>query len=113
MVAIIVAYASSLASTASSALAKLRSTPFLRLSFVVALLYSLIKWNHMAHTLARFTLDLTRLVQIEPPEISFTALVEWKEDILTVGVTEKDVISQSMVLGLSCLGSKMVGLFGL
>ncbi|KAL6984910.1 Leucine aminopeptidase 2, chloroplastic [Sarracenia purpurea var. burkii] len=102
MVAIFVAYASSLASTprhpplSSSAFAKLRSTPFLRLSLAVTPLCSLIKGNRMAHALARSTLGLTHPLQIEPPKISFTAkaidLVEWEGDILAVGVTEKDLV---------------------
>ncbi|CBI36527.3 hypothetical protein AAG906_011360 [Vitis piasezkii] len=49
----------------------------------------------MAHTLARATLGLTHPSNVEPPKISFTAkeidLVEWKGDILAVGVTEKDM----------------------
>lgn len=45
----------------------------------------------MAHS----TLGLTHPAPIEPPKISFAAkeidLVEWKGDILAVGVTEKDM----------------------
>jgi leucyl aminopeptidase len=50
----------------------------------------------MAHSLARDTLGLTHPVQIDAPKISFSAkeidLVEWKGDILAVGVTEKDMV---------------------
>ncbi|KAI3908581.1 hypothetical protein MKW92_045675 [Papaver armeniacum] len=51
----------------------------------------------MAHTLTltRATLGLTKPANIDFPKIAFTAkeidLVEWKGDILAVGVTEKDV----------------------
>ncbi|CAL5402151.1 unnamed protein product [Camellia sinensis] len=49
----------------------------------------------MAHSLTRATLGLTHPSQIEPRKISFAAkeidLVEWKGDILAVGVTEKDM----------------------
>ncbi|PSS36160.1 Leucine aminopeptidase [Actinidia chinensis var. chinensis] len=50
----------------------------------------------MAHSLARSTLGLTSPAPIEPPKITFAAkeidLVEWKGDILAVGVTEKDMV---------------------
>ncbi|KAL7000781.1 hypothetical protein U1Q18_001932, partial [Sarracenia purpurea var. burkii] len=59
-------------------------------------LYSLVKGNRRAHTLAQSTIGLTRPIKVEPPEISFTEkvinLVEWKEDLLAVGVTEKDMV---------------------
>lgn len=49
----------------------------------------------MAHTLAKATLGLTYANQIDLPKIAFAAkevdLVEWKGDILAVGVTEKDM----------------------
>ncbi|XP_059635667.1 leucine aminopeptidase 2, chloroplastic-like [Cornus florida] len=49
----------------------------------------------MAHALAQATLGLTHPAQIDHPKISFAAkeidLVEWKGDILAVGVTEKDM----------------------
>lgn len=49
----------------------------------------------MAHSIARATLGLTKPAQIDPPKISFAAkevdVVEWKGDILAVGVTEKDM----------------------
>ncbi|KAL1553786.1 Leucine aminopeptidase 2, chloroplastic [Salvia divinorum] len=50
----------------------------------------------MAHSIARATLGLTQPSNIDPPKISFAAkdvdLVEWKGDILAVGVTEKDLV---------------------
>ncbi|KAG9129052.1 hypothetical protein Leryth_016875 [Lithospermum erythrorhizon] len=49
----------------------------------------------MAHTIAKATLGLTHINQIQLPKIAFAAkeidLVEWKGDILEVGVTEKDM----------------------
>ncbi|KAK9213591.1 hypothetical protein WN943_002979 [Citrus x changshan-huyou] len=49
----------------------------------------------MAHSIARATLGLTKPAQIDPLKISFAAkevdVVEWKGDILAVGVTEKDM----------------------
>ncbi|KAI3946765.1 hypothetical protein MKW98_003328 [Papaver atlanticum] len=49
----------------------------------------------MAHTLTQATLGLTKPANIDFPKIAFTAkeidLVEWKGDILAVGVTEKDM----------------------
>ncbi|KAG8367591.1 hypothetical protein BUALT_Bualt16G0088200 [Buddleja alternifolia] len=51
--------------------------------------------KRMAHSVARATLGLTQPNKIDPPKISFAAkeidLVEWKGDILAVGVTEKDM----------------------
>ncbi|KAI3814674.1 hypothetical protein L1987_14318 [Smallanthus sonchifolius] len=51
--------------------------------------------RHMAHVVAKATLGLTHPAQIDHPKISFAAketnLVEWKGDILAVGVTEKDM----------------------
>ncbi|THG14538.1 hypothetical protein TEA_025275 [Camellia sinensis var. sinensis] len=86
---------SSSSSSSSFLFRKLRSTPFLCLSFAVKPLCSL-RGNRMAHSLARATLGLTHPAQIEPPKISFSAklidLVEWKGDILAVGVTEKDMV---------------------
>ncbi|KAI3881145.1 hypothetical protein MKX03_010158, partial [Papaver bracteatum] len=50
----------------------------------------------MAHTLTQATLGLTKPANIDFPKIAFAAkeidLVEWKGDILAVGVTEKDMI---------------------
>ncbi|CAH9093383.1 unnamed protein product [Cuscuta europaea] len=47
------------------------------------------------HSMPRDTLGLTSPIQLDHPKISFAAkatdLVEWKGDILAVGVTEKDV----------------------
>ncbi|KAF2310392.1 hypothetical protein GH714_009011 [Hevea brasiliensis] len=49
----------------------------------------------MAHSLARATLGLTQPANVDVPKISFAAkdvgAVEWKGDILAVGVTEKDM----------------------
>ncbi|KAK6136423.1 hypothetical protein DH2020_029844 [Rehmannia glutinosa] len=44
--------------------------------------------KRMAHSIARATLGLTQPNKIDPPKID---LVEWKGDILAVGVTEKDM----------------------
>ncbi|KAJ9558001.1 hypothetical protein OSB04_012615 [Centaurea solstitialis] len=53
------------------------------------------KRRRMAHAVAMATLGLTHPAQIDHPKISFAAketdLVEWKGDILAVGVTEKDL----------------------
>ncbi|KAI3771869.1 hypothetical protein L6452_03040 [Arctium lappa] len=50
----------------------------------------------MAHALAKATLGLTLPAHIDPHKISFAAkeinLVEWKGDMLAVGVTEKDMV---------------------
>jgi leucyl aminopeptidase len=72
----------------------------------------------MAHSIARATLGLTHPAQIDSPKISFAAkeidLVEWKGDILAVGVTEKDMAKdenskfQNSVL--KTLDSKLGGL---
>ncbi|KAF5205420.1 Leucine aminopeptidase 2 protein, partial [Thalictrum thalictroides] len=49
----------------------------------------------MAHTLAQATLGLTKATTIDTPKIVFSGkdvdLVQWKGDILAVGVTEKDM----------------------
>nr|GFA29903.1 leucine aminopeptidase 1-like [Tanacetum cinerariifolium] len=49
----------------------------------------------MAHIVSKATLGLTHPAQIDHPKISFAAketdLLEWKGDILAVGVTEKDM----------------------
>ncbi|KAJ4709590.1 Leucine aminopeptidase [Melia azedarach] len=49
----------------------------------------------MAHSIARDTLGLTKPAEIDAPKITFAAkeidVVEWKGDILAVGVTEKDM----------------------
>ncbi|XP_047948310.1 leucine aminopeptidase 1-like [Salvia hispanica] len=51
--------------------------------------------KRMAHSITRAALGLTEPKQIDPPKIAFSAkeidLVEWKGDILAVGVTEKDM----------------------
>ncbi|CAI9285647.1 unnamed protein product [Lactuca saligna] len=59
------------------------------------LLLSSPRSKRMAHVVAKATLGLTHPAQIDHPKISFAAketnLVEWKGDILAVGVTEKDM----------------------
>ncbi|KAJ0881345.1 putative leucyl aminopeptidase [Helianthus annuus] len=49
----------------------------------------------MAHAVAKATLGLTNPAQIDHPKITFAAketdLLQWKGDILAVGVTEKDM----------------------
>ncbi|GJW68238.1 leucine aminopeptidase 1-like protein [Tanacetum coccineum] len=51
--------------------------------------------KRMAHIVSKATLGLTHPAQIDHPKISFAAketdLLEWKGDILAVGVTEKDM----------------------
>ncbi|KAL4564167.1 hypothetical protein LXL04_028220 [Taraxacum kok-saghyz] len=96
------------ASTCSSSFifTKFRSIPHLRFSFSVttaanatsgnSLLFCSRRGKRMAHTLAKATLGLTHPAEIESHKISLAAkdidLVEWKGDILAVGVTEKDMI---------------------
>ncbi|CAN1325941.1 Leucine aminopeptidase 2, chloroplastic [Linum perenne] len=107
----------------------------------------------MSHSIARATLGLTQPNAVESPKIVFAAKeidpVEWKGDLLAVGVTEKDMVKlesckfensllnmldsqlggmlsdasseedftgktgQSMVLRLSGMSTKRVGLIGL
>ncbi|GMH20595.1 hypothetical protein Nepgr_022436 [Nepenthes gracilis] len=96
MAAIVVSLASSLLSSSpsSSVITKLRPLPALNLPFV-----SVPSYFHgrkfMARTITRATLGLTRPVDIEPLKISFAAkdvdVIEWKGDMLAVGVTEKDM----------------------
>ncbi|XP_024961023.1 leucine aminopeptidase 2, chloroplastic-like isoform X1 [Cynara cardunculus var. scolymus] len=95
-----------LASTSSSfsIFTKLRSIPHLGFSFSVntaatsgnRLLFCSRRGKRMAHTITKATLGLTHPVEIESPKISFAAkdinLMEWKGDILAIGVTEKDMI---------------------
>ncbi|KAA8522866.1 hypothetical protein F0562_009289 [Nyssa sinensis] len=97
MVAIVGSLASSVtlvASSSSPVFTNLRSSHVLRLAFAVTPLCNR-SGKRMAHSLARATLGLTQPAQIEPPKISFAVkeidLVEWKGDILAVGVTEKDM----------------------
>ncbi|CAK9168855.1 unnamed protein product [Ilex paraguariensis] len=103
MAAIRVSLASSLtlvsststSSSSSSVFTKFRSSPVFNLSFSLTPLLFSRRGKRMAHTLAKATLGLTQPAQIEAPKISFAAkeidLVEWKGDILAVGVTEKDL----------------------
>ncbi|XP_034700081.1 leucine aminopeptidase 1-like [Vitis riparia] len=88
-------FASASSSSCSSLIfTRLRSSPSLPFSVAVKPL-CFRRGKLMAHTLARATLGLTHPSNVEPPKISFTAkeidLVEWKGDILAVGVTEKDM----------------------
>ncbi|KAJ9550925.1 hypothetical protein OSB04_014970 [Centaurea solstitialis] len=59
------------------------------------LLFCSRRGKRMAHTIAKATLGLTHPVEIESHKISLAAkdinLVEWKGDILAIGVTEKDM----------------------
>ncbi|XP_031382515.1 leucine aminopeptidase 1-like [Punica granatum] len=89
-------HSSSSASSSSSSSSLFRQ----RLSFRITLtvkpfLGSSSRGKLMAHTIAKATLGLTLPSIIEPPKISFAAkdvdVVEWKGDILAVGVTEKDM----------------------
>ncbi|XAR66756.1 Leucyl aminopeptidase [Bertholletia excelsa] len=99
MAAIVVSWASSLASASSSSsflvFSKLRRPPVLGISFAARPLCSL-EGKRMAQSLARAALGLTNPTPIETPKISFSAkeidVVEWKGDILAVGVTEKDMV---------------------
>ncbi|KAM7511662.1 hypothetical protein LguiB_010537 [Lonicera macranthoides] len=105
----------------SSLFSKFRSLPLSNLSFSVNKpLFSCSprRGKRMAHALARATLGLTHPSPIDSPKISFAAkeidLVEWKGDILAVGVTEKDMAKdenskfQNSVL--KTLDSKLGGL---
>ncbi|KAL3643010.1 Leucine aminopeptidase 2, chloroplastic [Castilleja foliolosa] len=71
-----------------------RSGHILDISFPVSLLSSR-RAKRMSHSIAQATLGLTHPNKIDSPKISFAAkeidLVEWKGDILAVGVTEKDM----------------------
>ncbi|KAH7855494.1 hypothetical protein Vadar_025540 [Vaccinium darrowii] len=93
MAATIVSLTSTIVTSSYSSLvfSKLRSTPFLRLSFALTPLCLRTRTLQMAHS----TLGLTHPAPIEPLKVSFAAkeidLVEWKGDILAVGVTEKDM----------------------
>ncbi|XP_022845244.1 leucine aminopeptidase 2, chloroplastic-like [Olea europaea var. sylvestris] len=80
-------------SSSSSVFTKLRFGPIWGISTATPFCYK--RTRRMAHSIARATLGLTQPNQIEVPKISFAAkeidLVEWKGDILAVGVTEKDM----------------------
>ncbi|KAK1417161.1 hypothetical protein QVD17_26284 [Tagetes erecta] len=72
----------------------------------------------MAHVVSKSTLGLTHPAQIDHPKICFAAketdLLQWKGDILAVGVTEKDMTKDSnskfQNLILEKLDSKLGGL---
>ncbi|CAI9293517.1 unnamed protein product [Lactuca saligna] len=116
-----------LASTSSSSFifTKFRSIPNLRFSFSVSTaaisvnpLFCSRRATRMAHTVAKATLGLTHPAEIEAPKISLATkdidLVDWKGDILAVGVTEKDMIkdenSKFQNLLLKKLDSQLDGL---
>ncbi|KAL2534823.1 Leucine aminopeptidase 3 [Abeliophyllum distichum] len=86
--------ASTSASSCSSVFTKLQLGPIRGVSFTAIPLCSR-RSKRMAHSIALATLGLTQPKQTEAPKISFAAkeidLVEWKGDILAVGVTEKDM----------------------
>ncbi|KAH6772329.1 Cytosol aminopeptidase family protein [Perilla frutescens var. frutescens] len=75
--------------------AKLHFRPIWQISLTFTPLSSTTA-KRMAHSIAHATLGLTQPNKIAPPKISFAAkdidLVEWKGDILAVGVTEKDLV---------------------
>ncbi|XP_002529380.2 leucine aminopeptidase 1 isoform X1 [Ricinus communis] len=100
LAASISSFAVPFSSTSSSLfLTRLRSPSVLRFSFAVAPLSYRSRGGGggklMAHSLARATLGLTQPANVDVPKISFSAkeidVVEWKGDILAVGVTEKDM----------------------
>ncbi|XP_030456453.1 leucine aminopeptidase 1-like [Syzygium oleosum] len=103
MAAIIVSLASSFAVSSSSSSPSLLLAGFraasassFRLPFAVSpLLLSSKRGRLMAHTLAQASLGLTQPANVDVPKIAFAAkdidAVEWKGDILAVGVTEKDM----------------------
>ncbi|KAI3446748.1 hypothetical protein Pfo_003413 [Paulownia fortunei] len=79
----------------SSLFTKLRFGPIWGISLTFTPLSSR-RAKRMAHSIARATLGLTQPNKIDPPKLLFAAkeidLVEWKGDILAVGVTEKDMV---------------------
>ncbi|GAB4832693.1 Leucyl aminopeptidase yscIV, variant 2 [Ancistrocladus abbreviatus] len=85
-------YSSSLSS--SSFLTKLRPIPVLSFSFSSPPSYLQCR-KLMARTVTKATLGLTKPVDIEPLKVSFAVkdveVVEWKGDMLAVGVAEKDM----------------------
>ncbi|XP_043697478.1 leucine aminopeptidase 2, chloroplastic-like [Telopea speciosissima] len=93
MAVAVVSLFSSLVGSSTPILSKLNSSPILR--FSLASPVSSRRRLRMAHTVTRATLGLTKPVHAEVPKISFAAkdvdLVEWKGDVLAVGVTEKDM----------------------
>ncbi|XVE71141.1 hypothetical protein DITRI_Ditri10aG0126500 [Diplodiscus trichospermus] len=102
-------------STASLFFTKLRSSSGLRFSFAVAPSFSR-RAQFMAHTLARATLGLTQPANIELPKISIAAkeidVAEWKGDILSVGVTEKDMAKDENSRFLNSILKKLDDLLG-
>ncbi|KAK1429716.1 hypothetical protein QVD17_11933 [Tagetes erecta] len=89
-----------LASYSSSIFTKFKTKPHLGFSISLnaaanQLLFCSPRGYRMTHALAKANLGLTYPAQIDSHKISFTPkdidLVEWKGDILAVGVTEKDM----------------------
>ncbi|XP_043701230.1 leucine aminopeptidase 1-like [Telopea speciosissima] len=82
-----------LGSSTRSTLSKLSPFPIFPLSLAYPL--SSRRRLRMAHTVAQATLGLTKPAHVEVPKIDFAVkeidLVEWKGDILAVGVSEKDM----------------------
>ncbi|XP_010687715.2 leucine aminopeptidase 1 [Beta vulgaris subsp. vulgaris] len=105
MAATIVSIASSVASSYYSTLvassystlliSKLRPFQILRLSTPSKKPLYFYAKPRMAHSLTRATLGLTQPANVEPFKVSFAVkdidVVEWKGDLLAVGVTEKDM----------------------
>ncbi|KAL7137909.1 hypothetical protein ABFS83_10G126600 [Erythranthe nasuta] len=77
-----------------SVFTKFRFRPIFDISFAIGPL-SPTRAKRMSHSIAHATLGLTQPNKTDPPKISFAAketdLVEWKGDILAVGVSEKDM----------------------
>ncbi|XP_042508317.1 leucine aminopeptidase 1 [Macadamia integrifolia] len=89
----VVSLLSSLVVSSTPILSKLSPSPIL--SFSVASPVSSLRRLRMAHIVTRATLGLTKPAHVDVPKIDFAAkdidLVEWKGDVLAVGVTEKDM----------------------
>ncbi|KAJ4953983.1 hypothetical protein NE237_030815 [Protea cynaroides] len=92
-VVVVSLFSSLVGSSTPSILSKLSSSRILRFSLASPL--SSRRRLRMAHTVTRATLGLTKPAYVEVPKIDFSAkeidLVEWKGDVLAVGVTEKDM----------------------
>lgn len=110
--------ASSSSSCYSSLFSKLRPSPIFGIPIAARTPFCSRRAKLMAHTLARATLGLTQPANVEACKISFSAkeidLLEWKGDILAVGVTEtdmaKDANSKFENLILKSLDSRLGGL---
>ncbi|KAJ4958290.1 hypothetical protein NE237_025401 [Protea cynaroides] len=86
-------FSSLVGSSTPSTLPKLRPSPIIPLHLTSPL--SSRRRLRMAHSVTRATLGLTKPADFELPKIEFTGkeidLVEWKGDILAIGVTEKNL----------------------